>query len=102
MATYNREPFQVYLRDDQVEALQILAQRRGISIAELIREGVDALLTKRPSAAELRIGETREDDPLRDIIGLFDSGAPNLGLDHDKYIAQLVEAENGIWPAKSS
>ena len=42
-----------------------------------------------------------EKDPLRDIVGLFDSGLGDLAEQHDAYIVAFVRAENAErhpWP----
>ena len=44
----------VYLRPQQVETLRDLAKRRGVSFAEIVRQGVDCFLA--------------EEDPLWNII----------------------------------
>ncbi|MEA1977095.1 MAG: CopG family transcriptional regulator [Chloroflexota bacterium] len=79
-----KKPLQVYLRADQLDALRALAKRRGESMAGLIRVGVDNLLQEVPP----------EEDPLLEVIGLFDSGIGDLSEKHDEYIAQMIEEEN--------
>lgn len=87
----DKKPLQVYLRQDQLDALRALSERREVSLAELIRQGVDLLLAEIPP----------EDDPLWGIVGLGDSGLGNLAADHDRYLAELETAGNLAWPAKS-
>jgi hypothetical protein len=78
-----KKPLQIYLREDQVEALRSVAERRGESIAALVREGVDLLLEGLPP----------EEDPLLDLVGLFDSGAGDLAEKHDQYLAEMITKE---------
>lgn len=78
-----KKPLQIYLREDQLEALRTVAERRGESIAALVREGVDLLLEGLPP----------EEDPLLDLVGLFDSGAGDLAERHDQYLAELITKE---------
>jgi len=78
------KPFRVYLRSEQIEPLRWLAERRKVSIAELIRQGVDRILAEVPA----------EEDPLWNIIGTFDSGLGNLAEKHDEYIVQALKEEN--------
>jgi len=78
------KPFRVYLRSEQIEPLRWLAERRKVSIAELIRQGVDRILADVPA----------EEDPLWNIIGASDSGLGDLAEKHDEYIAKLIYAEN--------
>jgi hypothetical protein len=79
-----KKPIQIYLRDDQVHALRMVAERRGASLAELVRQGVDLLLDGLPT----------EDDPLLDIVGLFDSGLGDLAEKHDAYQAKIIQDES--------
>jgi hypothetical protein len=84
MAGVKKKPIQIYLREDQVNALRIIAERRDESIAALVREGVDRLLDELPS----------EEDPLLDIVGLYDSGRGDLAEKHDEYIVQMIQQES--------
>jgi hypothetical protein len=79
-----KKPLQIYLRQDQVQALRNVAERRGESIAALVREGVDLLLEGLPP----------EEDPLLDLVGLFDSGAGDLAEKHDQYLAEMITSES--------
>ena len=84
MSALTTKPFQIYLREEQIAALRALAQKRGQSVAELIRQGIDLLLLNLPM----------EEDPLLDIIGMFDSGAGDLSTEHDHYLAEFEMADN--------
>lgn len=84
MAKLTKKPVQVYLRQDQLEALRAMSSRRGESIAGLVRDGVDKLLDEIPL----------EEDPLMDIIGIYDSGIGDLAEKHDEYLTQMIKEEN--------
>ena len=84
MSTLTLKPIQVYLRREQVESLRSVAEKRKVSIAELIRQGVDRILAEVPA----------EEDPLWNIIGTFDSGLGYLAEKHDEYIVQALKEEN--------
>jgi len=84
MATGAKKPLQVYLRSDQLDALRALSRRRGESIAGLVRQGVDKLLEEVPP----------EEDPLLEVVGLYDSGVGNLAEKHDEYLTRMIEEEN--------
>ena len=84
MNTLTMKPVQVYLRPEQIESLRAIAERRKVSMAELIRQGVDYMLSDVPA----------EEDPLWDIIGTFDSGLGDLAEKHDEYLARLIHEEN--------
>ena len=84
MAKASKMPLQVYLRSDQLDALRALSKRRGESIAGLVREGVDRLLDEVPP----------EEDPLLEVVGLYDSGIGDLSEKHDEVLAKMIEQEN--------
>lgn len=84
MAKAGKMPLQVYLRSDQLDALRALSKRRGESIAGLVREGVDRLLDEIPP----------EEDPLLEVVGLYDSGIGDLSEKHDEVLAKMIEQEN--------
>ena len=77
------KPVQVYLRQDQIEPLRAEAARRGVSLAELVRQGVDRLLEEAPV----------EEDPLWKIVGIMDSGVGDLAENHDKYLMEVYARE---------
>ena len=82
MTTLTKKPLQIYLRQAQVEALRAIASRRKVSLAELVRQAVDRLLTEIPL----------EEDPLWAIVGLGNSGAGDLAAEHDHYLAEFDQA----------
>jgi hypothetical protein len=84
MAGAKKKPVQIYLREDQVKALRILVERRGESMAALVREGVDKLLNELPP----------EEDPLLDLLGLYDSGRGDLVEKHNEYLARMIKEES--------
>ena len=88
MRDLKKKPLQIYLREDQIEALRIVSERRGESLASLIREGVDLLLEKLPTS----------EDPLLDIVGLYDSEPEDLAEKHDEYLEKLLEKEGDHEP----
>lgn len=75
---------QISLDENDMRRLRALAHERHVSIAALLRESVDALLTE----AEHREVRNRA---LR-VIGMFDSGIPNdnAGEDHDEIVASAI------------
>ena len=81
---YAMKSFRVNLRPEQIKSLHWLADQRKVSIAELVRQGVDRVLSD----------ASTEEDPLWDIIGICDSGLGDLAEKHDEYIAKMIHAEN--------
>lgn len=84
MRKLRERPLQIYLREDQDRALRQLAVSRDVSIAELVREGVDHVISNAPI----------ENDPLLGIIGLGSSGLTDLAERHDYYIVQSIMSES--------
>ncbi len=84
MAALLKKPIQVYLRPEQLGALRWLARKRHVSVAELVRQGVDRVLADIPP----------EEDPLWDLVGMFDSGLGDLAEKHDEYIVKWIREEN--------
>ncbi len=84
MTDTKKKPLQVYLREDQLEALRTVAERRGESIAALVRQGVDILLEGLPP----------DEDPLLDILGLYNSGVHDLAEKHDEHLARMIQEES--------
>ncbi len=84
MVVINKKPIQVYLEPEQLRSLRALARQRRVSMGELIRQGVNHILSEVPL----------EEDPLWNIVGTFDSGLGNLAEKHDEYIAKTVQDES--------
>ena len=78
---------QIQLTDAQARGLKALGAAEGRSMAELIRDGVDAILRARG-------GVDREAVKARSIaaLGRFKSGARNLGSRHDDHLADAFES----------
>jgi len=89
MVLYTQQPVSVYLRQDQLDALQAITTTRGVSLDELIQQGVDSVLQADPLTAP----DTAPPASLRGIIGLFHSGLGDLSIHHDQYLAEVLEAE---------
>lgn len=84
MPDSKKKPIQIYLREDQLRLLRVVAERRGESMAELVRQGVDLLIEGLPV----------DEDPLLEIIGLYDSDQGDLAEKHDEYLVGFVKDES--------
>jgi hypothetical protein len=83
MSILTKRPVQIYLEQRQQLALKRLAAKRKVSVSELVREGVERLLTEMPI----------EDDPAWKLIGLGSSGVTDLAERHDEYLIQILDGE---------
>ncbi len=70
----------VYLRPQQVETLRDLAKQRGVSFAEIVRQGVDCFLM--------------EEDWLWNIISIADGSPTDLAERHDGYLTEIMAQGN--------
>ena len=77
---------QVQLTEEQARALRNLASIRQVSIAELIRQSVDALVR---SSTEIDAEERRR----RAIAaaGRFHSGESDISTKHDQYLVEALQ-----------
>jgi hypothetical protein len=84
MTALTKHPLQIYLKPAQDQALRALAERDGVSLAELIRRSIDKYLADLPLA----------DDPAMDLINLGRSGYGDLSANHDRYLAEFEQEGN--------
>jgi hypothetical protein len=74
---------QIQLTEEQAKALKELAANQHVSVAELIRRSVDALIC---SSASTDVRERRR--RAMAASGRFRSGLPDIGINHDHYLAE--------------
>lgn len=75
---------QIQLTEEQSQTLKEMAQERGVSMAELIRQSIENFIRARN---QLTLEEKRR--RALSIVGIAASGVTDLGVNHDDY---LVEA----------
>ena len=78
---------QIQLTEDQVAALKAMSARTGLSMAELIRRGVDRLVQAPQLASEERWKRARA------AVGGFRSGHSDVSVEHDRYLAGDYQAK---------
>jgi len=76
---------QIQLTEAQFEALKKLSAAENVSMAELIRRGVDLVLASGSNADD----EDRINRALS-AAGRFRSGLKDLSVNHDAYLAEAV------------
>lgn len=76
----------IQLEEAQRDELQKLAEARHVSMAELVRRGVDMVI-------ESETGKGREERKRRGLeaAGRFDSGLADVAERHDQYLASNLE-----------
>jgi hypothetical protein len=79
---------QIQLTEEQAAALRALTAIQHVSMAELIRRSID-LFVRRESASSRGAAVVR----AKSAIGSFSSGASNVGVDHDQYLAEAFQHE---------
>lgn len=76
---------QVYLTETQHRKLELMAKALGLTMAELIRQGVDLVLRDKA-----RLGE----DPLLDLVGQAGgAGRSDTAAEHDGSQVALPDGE---------
>jgi hypothetical protein len=75
---------QIQLTEEQSINLRQLAEQENISVAELIRRSVERYLQEQRGFST----EERK-QRLLSVIGIGDSGVTDLGVSHDKYLAEI-------------
>jgi hypothetical protein len=75
---------QVYLPREVHATLTRRAEEQGLTLANQIRAALDEYLARVEADEDGVI--LLPDDPLFQMMGMFDSGIPDLGLNHDHYL----------------
>ena len=76
---------QVQLTREQAGALREIAAQRGVSIAELIRQGAERFLKE-----EAHVGADIRRQRALGVAGKFHSGTRDLGRAHDRHLADAL------------
>lgn len=71
---------QIQLPEAQFEQLKRAALDEGVSMAELIRRGIERVLGERDDVP------ARKHAAMLAVLGTLDSGLPDLARDHDRYL----------------
>jgi hypothetical protein len=66
--------------EEQVSALRELAAQRKVSIASLVREGVERILADNTETEKWRRAAA--------VLGRFQGGPHDVSTNHDKYLAE--------------
>jgi hypothetical protein len=73
---------QVQIGSRQYEGLKRLAARRGVSLSQLVREGVDSVLSR-----------AEKDDRRRNLLSIVGKygkgGTERVGEEHDRYLDEI-------------
>lgn len=79
---------QIQMEEDQIEWLRAEARARGVSVSQLIREGITLF-----RAREERFPEEKKKRALA-AVGRFSSGASDVSERHDDYLAMAFSKEH--------
>lgn len=74
---------QIQLEEEQYRRLQQIAREEGISMAELVRRGVDLAL--------LQLERTRRWRRAEALVGRYASGKRDVSRKHDKHLAEIFK-----------
>lgn len=79
---------EIVLSDDEMKALQALADRRNASVSDVIKEAIQPLLCEHVSTAT---DEQRA--RAMNALGKFASQEGDISLNHDKYFVEAIEGK---------
>jgi hypothetical protein len=82
---------QVYLPREIYDRLQRRAAKQALTLAVQIREALEDYLERVESQAD--DGVLHADDPIFQMIGMFDSGVGDLSVNHDHYLYGFPKRE---------
>ncbi len=74
---------QIQLTEEQSRSLKSLAARRGVPVAELIRQSVDSYIR-----SSIGVDDQERRRRAIDAVGKFRSGQTDVSADHDRYLAE--------------
>lgn len=77
---------QIQLTEEQSQILKRLASLRKVSVAELIRQGIDFFLK-----VAAPVSPDKRKKSALDVVGKFQSGLGDLSTKHDDYFAQDLD-----------
>lgn len=77
----------IQLNEAQNRALKELSAQYRVSVAELVRQGVDLLLANEQAQAKLHQSERQKQ--LLSIIGIVQDSATDLAQRHDDYLYEI-------------
>lgn len=77
---------QIQLTPQQAEIIRQIAQERGVSMAEIIRQSIEAFVrdVRRPTQDEIR-------RRAKEMAGALRGGPPDLAERHDDYLAEAFD-----------
>jgi len=74
---------QIQLTEEQSHQLKLLAVKRGVSVAELVRQSVNSLIKISSNVDEKELVRR-----AIETVGKFHSGKEDISLHHDKYLTE--------------
>ena len=74
---------QIQLTEEQAARMKSAAQRKGVSMAELIRQAIEMFLDKGSDKSEVELRRR-----AIEAAGRFHSGRKNVARDHDGYLSE--------------
>lgn len=76
---------QIQLTKQQDDALREMAETRGVSIAEIVRQSVARYVVDHGAKNDDRLTRAME------LIGKFSTGVRDLAANHDRYLSLVEE-----------
>lgn len=77
---------QIQLTEDQARALKQMAAREGRSMAEVVRQALDALLQ-----SQALVDQEQRKQRALSIAGQFRSGRHDISEEHDRHLSEAYD-----------
>ena len=74
---------QIQLTEEQSRTLKSLAARRGVPVAELVRQSIDSYIR-----SSVGVDDQERRRRAIDAVGRFRSDQTDVSADHDRYLAE--------------
>ena len=74
---------QVQFTEEQIKALRQLSASTGKSIADLVRQGVDRLIS-----VQVALNSEERIERAKGVVGKFQSGKKDVSTEHDRFLSE--------------
>lgn len=81
---YTMARVQVYLNPQDVDILDIVAEKINIKRSQVIRDAIKSIALRYSQVAAILAGTTVKKNPLLDLVGAFTSKNGKIGLNVDE------------------
>ncbi len=81
---------QVQIKEDQINWLRSKARDKGVSVSQLIREGIDLYRSQEESLPKEKMRKALA------AVGRFSSGLSDISARHDEYLSDAYSTKESL------